>query len=308
MNNLTSKKNFQTRKETKKMKKVLAIILMMTMVISLFAACGNNKPASNVIDPDFNNNTDIENNAVDNNNSVQNNTVSTDGFASSKEEFLEKIGKLVDMSLYEVDDEDENYVSVDLKIENSKSFNFDYTIKFDNDKVTIPVSFADMKNSVFSTELAEDFSVSNKVQKGAVYTTADGKELTLWTTNLDAFFDDAESTCDLKDCTFYAFSAYVYTEEYDENDAVYYEKDTDIADFDINGINPDSTVEAVLNAIKTPSGIDYDKESNNITIRYSEKIGDSNTTADYSSLTVSFFADQNCIERIKYEYAPAAVK
>lgn len=291
------------------MKKVLLIMMSIAMIAVMFTGCGgNDAPANNVVDPDFNDNTAIDNNAGNDNDTVQNNNVSNNGFASSKEEFLEKIGKLVDMSLYKVDDDDENYVSVDLKIENHKSFNFDYTIKFGNDKVTLPVSFADMKNSVFSTEIAEDYSVSNKVQRGPVYKTADGKEFTLWTTNLDAYFDDAEATCDLKDCTFYAFSANVYTEEYDENDAVYYEKDTDIANFDIYGINPDSTVEDVLKAMKNPTYITYDKEYNSLTLRYSEEIGDSNTTADYSSLTVKFFADQNHIEYIKYEYAPAAVK
>lgn len=308
------KKNyFYKRKETKKMKKVLAIIFMMTMVISLFAACGNDAPANNIVDPDLNDNADVDADAITNNNntdttaSVQNNNESHDGFSSS-EEFIERIGEIVDLSLYEVDDEDADYVEIDLNSENEKPFNFNYRIDIGNDSIKLPVSFSDIKNSVFTTDINEDFSVSNKVQRGAEYKTTNGKEFTLWTTNLDAFFDDADVECDIKDCTFYGFSVEVYDDAYDDNDVPVYEKNDNVPDFNIHGITPDSTVEDVISAMENPTYITYYVDDNSIDITYSEKIGDSNTSADYSSLIIRFFADQNCIEKIEYEYAPAAVK
>ena len=290
------------------MKKFLSIMLTIAIITVMFTGCGgNNTPGSNVIDPDFNNDVDINADTTAET-PAQNSNVSREGFASSKEEFLEKIGKFVDISLYDIDDEDDDYVDMYLKSEIEQAYNFNYTINIGNDSIKLPVSFADMKNSAFSTDINEDYSVSNTIQSGVDYKTANGKEFTLWTTNLDALFDDTDVECEVKDCIFYEFEADVNTEEYDENDAVYYEKNDAAVDFDIHGITPDSTIEDVLETIKNPTYITYDKEDNTITIRYTEEIGNSNTTADNSSLTIHFFADQNFIEYIKYEYAPAAVK
>lgn len=298
------------------MKKIVAIIMAVLMMSAMFVGCSktNDPPANNVVNPDLNHD-DIEADDKNNSQSVDKNDAdettkkpeSNNGthssFASSADEFIENIGELVDISMYEVD-EDDGYVELSLKDEYKKSFNFDYKIDIDGDSITLPVSFADMKKSAFSTEVTDNEKISNEFEFSVIYTTDDEKEFSLYTTNLNSLFDDAEKECDIKDCIFYQFGVYVYEEDADGNIV----KDAETAGFDICGITGDSTVEDVLKAVKNPTYITYDADYNSIEIDYTEEIGNSNTSADISRLRVGFYAAQNCMENIKYEYAPAAVK
>lgn len=297
------------------MKKFVAIIMAVLMMCVVLTGCfkSENTPSNNVVEPDLNHDEvtadEQGEEAVETTKKPVSGNGDHNGFACSMSEFEEKISKLLDLELFSYDEEDfeDDYIQINLKSENKKSFDFDYTIKIGNEKIVLPVSFTEMKNSAFKTEINEDFPVSNKITRGPEYTTSDGKVFTLWTTNLDALFDDADMECEIKDCIFYKFKASVYDEEFNDNDTVYYEKNEDVADFDIYGITPDSTVEDVIAAMGNPTYITYSEESNSISIAYNEKIGNSGTSADTSSLLIRFFADQNCIENIEYEYAPSAV-
>ena len=294
------------------MKKIVSIILAVLIMSTMLAGCSksNNPPANNIVDPDLNqddvqadDSIDIKDDIAVDAEKPANNNNRAESFANSSDEFLEKIGKLIDMDMYEVD-EAAGYVELTLKDEYQKSFDFNYRVDIGNDSIKLPVSFADMKNSAFSSDVANDKKISNHLEYGVTYQTTNGKEITLSTTNTNDLLSEDSVECDIADCTFYKFSAYVFEEDSDDN----VEKNNEIADFDIYGITSDSSIEDVLEAVKNPTYITYDADFNTIEIMYSEKIGNSNSTADYSRLSVDFFAVQNRMESIKYEYAPAAVK
>lgn len=308
--NASLKKNL---KGEVKMKKFVSIILAVLLMSILFAGCSktDNPSADNVVNPDLNHDDIQADDAYDtpeNNNDEATkkpavNSGSRTGFASSTTEFLDKIGELVDLSLYEID-QDEGYVELELKEEYQKSFNFNYKINIGSNSIILPVTYTDMKNSAFLTDVSDDKKISNEFEFGVTYEDADGKEFTLNTTNTDALMNDEEVECNITDCTFYGFNVYVYEEDADGN----IEKDTETADFNIYGINNDSTVEDVIRAMNNPTYISFDADYNTIEIEYSEKIGNGSSAADYSRLSVDFYAAQNYMENINYKYAPAAVR
>ena len=298
------------------MKKVLAMILIMTMIMSLFTGCVINLPATNTIDPDLNNNADInadeieaEENDIDINNETKKpvkNNVSRKGFTSS-EDFLERIENYIDMPLYKVDryytdgQEYSTTINLSLKYEHKKPFNFDYKIKIDNETIRLPISFADMKMTSFSTNIEDDYQISNKMIYDLKYTTSEGRTFTVSTSNFDAYFEDDEVFCDIIDCSFNEFEVYPY--DLKDTDPLYYERDESIADFEIQGITADSTVEDVLTAIKNPTGISYNEADDLIMINYLDpNVGNSGTSADYSSFYIYFSVKYNCIKTIRYNF------
>lgn len=287
-----------------KITRILAIVLAFLLIVT---ATGCQKaPANEAATPETNAPASVESN--DSAEQADSAPVVSQGkaFATTPEEFTDKIQELVDLSKYEVYLSDDYPTDIDYDLDTEYDFTceFDYTVSFSGaSAITLPVTFNSMANSDWSTEASADAMVSNKVQSGITYATADGKEITLWTTNLAEIDNDEDVSCALSDCTFYNIDIELYESDYAENEAgediVIYQANPNAPSFTIAGsITEKSSIADVINTLGMPSNIEFSGEENEIYISYTKPENDW-----YSNLHFYFAADGDYLVSVSYKYS-----
>lgn len=142
------------------MKKFLSFTLVLMFLLVIFSACGSTNPAPNNSNTGDNNSNDtvsvtetVTEPAADD--SITPADFSRTDYMTSKEAFVEIVGGLVDISLY---DELEEYESTssksysyNIKYENKMEYELDYSITIsDGASFTMPISFADLEKCGWS--------------------------------------------------------------------------------------------------------------------------------------------------------------
>ena len=282
------------------MKRLIALITMFALLLGMLCACGSvpEQSVANEETPVVNDTPVAEQDTP----SIPQELSKNDAFATTSEDLTLKLQELIDLSQYEIDEYDAD-ITFDLENDFDFTFNFDYIISFDdNSSITLPIAFADMENTAWTTEAAADFPVYNTIQRGIPYTN-NGQEITLWTTNLDAIDSDEDVSCPLSDCMFYQINIDLYTveTETDENGEYidFYQMNPKAPAFTVFGsVNPNSTIEDVISTIGAPSIIDFHADSNEIELGYMYK-----SEKGFSNAYFTFAADGNYMVSMSYKYA-----
>ncbi len=222
-------------------------------------------------------------------------------FAANKAEFQEKIKTLITAKEYEMSESDTS-VSYNIKFENRKEYKLDYRIHFnDGSFLSLPVSYQDMTDAGWTTELTPDAQISNKSQKKIAYLNSYGKEIRLWASNPNEA--EEEKMISLSDSTYYSVEIINYkgvnsTDE-NGNNVVVYEKNN-VPDFSVaGGVTQSASVEDVISIMGKPSNAVFYEDENQIRLFYNEEMEQWN-----GQLMIEFLADRNIIRKIEYKYTP----
>lgn len=286
--------------------KLIALVLAMLMILTLFAGCGTNDNGGNDV---TNNASDTQSttedkNEVTNNSSETNINVDTSnkGYITSKEAFVDKVTELIDVSLYR-DITESDYTSFksyfyELNYENKKEFDLDYKIKLgDGSEFTMPITFSELekKGWVLQESSAPDREMGSGLMTFGTVKNSAGKTLSV------AAYNPTEKTITFKECTVIN----VDSQQYSTFDST--EKLSDAIDFTICGtLTNASTLEDIIERLGNPYSINctlhYDDKGNytysDIEVTYMQK------SSAYSQLKFQLSGDGNYITAINYDVAP----
>ncbi len=233
--------------------------------------------------------------------------VNVDMCVNSKGEFKEKAGELLDLSEYDVYDDNDS-VSYSIKYEKTVDYDFDYTVKFDDgSSFTLPVKYSDVSKAGWSSDTAADTQVSNSEETDVVFLNSKGREIVLSTSNLSAADEDTEKKCSLKDCLFYSLGMVFYENDLTKgSDGTFKETFTKGAapGITLSGkITDKSTVSDVVSVLGKPSGLTFYEGSKRIWLEYNDDV-----EAWFSSLSFEFSSETGYMSKMDFEYSYADAK
>lgn len=240
--------------------KILSILVCAIMILTLFCGCSSKE----------------------------------DFTAHNVEEFKLKLADVLDVSMYEFEEDDDG---IEHTLIDEIDYNFDYKVKLGDTEITLPTDYATLKKAGWTSEIAEDFRIDSGVQKGIPFKNSEGREILFYTTCLGAGTEN-EISCELQSCKLFTLEITLYS-----SDNTVYVKNENAADFSLtNGITSKSTIKNIVDALGNPTYIEYDMEENEIELCFTKKI-----VVGYSRLKFQFSASDGFMSRMEYEYSYADI-
>ena len=277
--------------------KLLSLALAVIMILSAFAGCGDKdsdkKDAAQAGDKTSSTVSGDNNNGNSSDTDTDSETESPKGYITTKEAFLDKASKILDLSLYDDLLESENFYSYSINYTNKKEYALDYKIKLgDGSEFTLPVAFSELEKMGWSflqgTEAER--KIEANIQTITTLKNTNGQTLGIW------IYNDTSKTLPLKDC----IVGEIRSEQYDQFDGI---KPNTAIDFSVCGsLNQASTLEDIVEKLGNPSSLSYSiffdldekYEYSTIQIDYDQKSSASNR------ISFELSGDGNFITKIKY--------
>lgn len=236
------------------MKKVLALLLAVLMVVVL-AACGNNTsiPTEVINEEDqVSNSTEL---AVE-----EPNTEVT--MSSTTNEVMEYFLSIVNLNDYE-ESYSSDTISLTLKSDLNKQFNCPTTILLGNKEISLPCDYSELVDADwhfaydFGEQTIDEAGTSSISHLDAVITNGEGKELWVTMTN------ESAKPISIKDSICTGFSIPTATKNRVKNDKA--------PDFEISTIRYETTLKKVIGIWGNPNELMYDEQSDEITAIYNDE-------------------------------------